>query len=520
MATLEAAGRVHFCSSNDLDKKCLFDSKATEKSLPNGCKARKKVCTFIVVSFSTNFWSKTVHLINFKLRDVESTADFCKKVNKFFSFVRKTLKKLKKFFNSGLVIEAYSAFGPLGALKAHKASKDLENCKQCKNIKALTGCGPDRTLEADNDEEILSRSEALSSSSSLSPLSDLMFGALGSLLAHIVKANINVEVKNQSYKKSQTKLVIEAWIDRNVEENSSRLWLSLNSSLYQKMETLEHSNKDESKTGDFDLGMDFEAIVNKVDEVYTVKCTKATNEVELRALLVPAQSELIRLTNTYLNFRHKSCILSQSLLASQDVETNPGPMVSNDRDGPEVCNDTSPTETPTTLVKTYNVRGLNDEKKLRHLLSNLRKDLNKDKDLIVCLQESYIKEPGKLPYIWRGNYHLTAGNGNSEGCLTLLSSHLSIIAYKNIGNRAHVLACQKTGESGIKYIVANVYAPNVNNQSKSSFFEDIFDVVMEFGEMYDCNCILVNGDFNVVLKAVEVKNRIITATEKRMAEFL
>ena len=113
---------------------------------------------------------------------------------------------------------------------------------------------------------------------------------------------------------------------------------------------------------------------------------------------------------------------------SQDVEVNPGP------------------EEATLLVTSYNVRGLGDEKKARHLVNSIYKmDRGKNVDNIVCLQETFTTTPGKLPYLWRGNLHLTPGTGSSCGCVTLLSSHLNIIHKVDIDNRAHVLVCQKTG---------------------------------------------------------------------------
>ena len=108
-------------------------------------------------------------------------------------------------------------------------------------------------------------------------------------------------------------------------------------------------------------------------------------------------------------------------------------------------------EAPAAMVVTsFNVRGLNDEPKLRHLINSLYKVCGgKNTDSVACLQETSIEKEGKIPYLWRGNYYQTPGAGNSWGCVTLLSPHISIIEGKNIGNRAHLLACQTTGDSGL-----------------------------------------------------------------------
>ena len=204
---------------------------------------------------------------------------------------------------------------------------------------------------------------------------------------------------------------------------------------------------------------------------------------------------------TFRSERWISSVVRSRLLRSNDVESNPGPKES------------------TLLVTSYNVRGLNDEKKLRHLINKVyQDDKGKNFDNIVCLQETYITGEGKLPYIWRGNMHLTPGTGNSCGCITLTSPHLNIIHAVNLENRAHVLVCQRTGDLSPTYVVANIYAPNPNNREKISFFELVFDTVNELSERFNCSNILIMGDFNLILTEKEAKNRIYTAQEKRVAD--
>ena len=119
-----------------------------------------------------------------------------------------------------------------------------------------------------------------------------------------------------------------------------------------------------------------------------------------------------------------------------------------------------PGEKPPIVVTSYNVRGLKDEKKLRHLLSHYNKKCNKDTDLVACLQETYLDSVGKLPYLWRGNFFITESEGNSGGCLTLLSNHLTVVARRKIENRGHIIACSKNDK--VTYVIANIYAPNQN----------------------------------------------------------
>ena len=193
------------------------------------------------------------------------------------------------------------------------------------------------------------------------------------------------------------------------------------------------------------------------------------------------------------------------LMRSGDVEENPGP-----RD-PQVCSDA------TVLVTSYNIRGLNDEKKLRHLINKVYKDdKGKNFDSIICLQETFITNAGKIPYLWRGNLHLTPGTGSSCGCITLTSPHLNITHAVDIEGRAHVLAC--SGSGGSSYIVANIYAPNPNNGDKIDFYDRIFDTVSELSVRFNCLNILMAGDFNLIFDVSEAKNRQYSAQEKRVVE--
>ena len=183
------------------------------------------------------------------------------------------------------------------------------------------------------------------------------------------------------------------------------------------------------------------------------------------------------------------------LTLAGDIHKNPGPddrPEGNDRDGGNAANggergdggNGRPTgrwsEGNQISVKalTYNVRGLNDPNKVRHLINQLNKDyLSKDHDSIIALQETNILKPGLIPYIWRGNYLLTAGSGSGRGCITLLSSHLNIVEHKDFDERGHVFVRQRSDSQLANYVIANVYGPNQHNQEKIDFFERVLDAV-------------------------------------------
>ena len=222
-----------------------------------------------------------------------------------------------------------------------------------------------------------------------------------------------------------------------------------------------------------------------------------------------------------LSFRQTTMNIDARLLCSADVESNPGPQPVWPRPvGDDAGSDSGSArlETSTVLVTTYNVRGLKDEKKLRHLINHFNKSVvNKNRDVIVCLQETYLETPGKLPYLWRGNFNLTPGIGHSGGCITLLSSHINIVACSNFGSRGHFLACQKSDDPSISYIIVNIYAPNPNTNEKIEFYKEVFEALEAFEETHQCSNVIVAGDFNLVFAAHEMKNRLHTSQEKKVA---
>ena len=143
------------------------------------------------------------------------------------------------------------------------------------------------------------------------------------------------------------------------------------------------------------------------------------------------------------------------------------------------------------------------------------KENSGNRDNFFCFQETYLNQPGKIPYLWRGNYFLTRGNGHSCGCLTLLSPHINVVEFED---RGHILILQKLGDPNISYILANIYAPCPNTREKLNFFEKVFDAINENSMLYECENILVAGDFNLNFKRNEMKNRTFSAQENNAAK--
>ena len=226
---------------------------------------------------------------------------------------------------------------------------------------------------------------------------------------------------------------------------------------------------------------------------------------------IPVPSWPVEINNYAYSY---SCLQELKLLRSGDVEENPGP-----EERGQLENDQPRDRSHDLRVTSYNVRGLNDDAKLRHLINYCYgQNLGKNKDSVYCFQETYVQNAGKIPYLWRGNFHLTPGRGNSLGCLTLLSSHLNVVSSRDLDGRGHVLAVQKLGEMSVTYVICNLYAPNSNNQEKIDFYEDVFDNLLEFEQLYDCNNVIVVRDFNLVFKMAECKNRSFGRAEQNVAK--
>ena len=167
---------------------------------------------------------------------------------------------------------------------------------------------------------------------------------------------------------------------------------------------------------------------------------------------------------------------------------------------------------------TLNARGLSDSKKVRHLVNSCYKSCSKASENIFMFQETYVPQLTILDYIWRGEYHLTPGLGNSVGCITLLSAPLKIVHRVELGTRGHILAIMRENATRADYILVNVYAPNGLDSTKTEFFDEVLQKAGEVQSLYDCMTLILAGDLNIVFTEDEVKNRIFSSVEKRIAE--
>lgn len=233
----------------------------------------------------------------------------------------------------------------------------------------------------------------------------------------------------------------------------------------------------------------------------------------------------------------------QILKQCGDIATNPGPPVNwrhqspagagSNQDGQQSRPDQERQADPNSKgnksngnnksdlqVMSYNVRGLGDSKKLRHLVNNCYKLMNEAMDSVFIIQESHATHLNLLKFLWRGDFCETSGTGAGKGCLTLLSLMLKAIKTIHYDQRAHIVVIGKSDEKRADLIVVNVYGPNQNNQDKLDFFIRLIEALADLKLEYDCKRVIFAGDFNVVFDESEVKNRSYPLTEKRLARNL
>ena len=198
------------------------------------------------------------------------------------------------------------------------------------------------------------------------------------------------------------------------------------------------------------------------------------------------------------------------LLRCGDIEANPGPAPGHaheaGRQGAQLLSlsvSSGKHDKCELQVMSLNVRGLCDSKKLRHLVNTCYKKTKESMNSLFLFQEVFAQRLSILNYLWRGDYHLTPGTGNSQGCLTLLTSPFKIAHVVDLGNRGHVLVLTKDDPNQVELIVANAYAPNGFDAEKLTFFEELTETIAELTITYNCTDVILAGDVTWFLSHVK-----------------
>ena len=168
-------------------------------------------------------------------------------------------------------------------------------------------------------------------------------------------------------------------------------------------------------------------------------------------------------------------------------------------------------------VISQNVRGLGCPKKVRHLINNCYKRCRQSVDSVFTFQETYVANLNLLKYLWRGEHYVTEGTGNSLGCITLITAPLKIIRSIDLEQRGHILILTKGDINRAELIVVNAYAPNGFDRNKLLYFEELAEKVEETMATFSCDNVVLAGDLNLVFDPAEVKNRLISSAESRIA---
>jgi exonuclease III len=190
---------------------------------------------------------------------------------------------------------------------------------------------------------------------------------------------------------------------------------------------------------------------------------------------------------------HLDAIVDSCLM--HDIEMNPGP-----------------TNKVTLKIVTLNCRGLGEMNKCRLLLNKINRIVS-NSPAVVMLQETMIITDNYLKFAWRGKYVHTPGNGNAQGCITLLPHSVEIISTDHYGTRGHCVHIKGLTIDGDSTVaIYNIYAPNGFNREKNQFFENIFENMSAFN-----GNIILGGDFNTTLRNSDRHNRGVTTAEMRTA---
>ena len=145
------------------------------------------------------------------------------------------------------------------------------------------------------------------------------------------------------------------------------------------------------------------------------------------------------------------------------------------------------------MLMSWNVRGLNNVVKRKKVLTFIK---SKRCD-IVFMQETHLllQESKKLCKDWVGFVGAACGSSNSRGVATLISKHLQFKCLKESKDDEGRILLILSEIQGNTVILANVYAPNVDDPSFFGILERML------GEMGDYP-VLLGSDMNEVMDSV------------------
>jgi len=178
--------------------------------------------------------------------------------------------------------------------------------------------------------------------------------------------------------------------------------------------------------------------------------------------------------------RHCACLIKTYL--QNDIEINPGPFTSQIVDNSNLN------------VYTVNCRGLGKLEKFRLILNKASALIQANPRTIILMQETMVKDANYLKLAWKGEFAITSGAGNSQGCITLTGTGVTIGNQTDLDNRGHYIEIDNLLST--KVAVLNIYAPNGYANGKREYFQRIFDLM----ENSNCSNKIIGGDFNLTFE--------------------
>ena len=186
------------------------------------------------------------------------------------------------------------------------------------------------------------------------------------------------------------------------------------------------------------------------------------------------------------------------------IEPNPGPDIVN------------------LEIITINSNGLTSDARLLQAIGKIKNRI-KSRHAIIFLQETHNTNIVLLESIWKGSINISAGTGGSRGVITLCTIEAVTTAFKADPEGRFLFTITKVGDHKYLYC-ANLYSPNDHKISKS-FFSNAINDWTEFCQEqtnslshHHQSFFVVAGDFNCVLKELDMQNRNWSCKERDLAE--
>jgi exonuclease III len=194
-------------------------------------------------------------------------------------------------------------------------------------------------------------------------------------------------------------------------------------------------------------------------------------------------------------------LIIAKLLCQQNIETNPGPQINN------------VTRKPNLSLLTFNCNGLGNLYKMKRIFTKCDKLTSQNG--IIMLQETHLASDEPIKLHWKSNYAGTFYRSNSAGVLRLYNREYETLhqEHDNFGRKSFIVIKNNL----VKLLVANIYAPN-NHKEAISFIDETYLKILEIQNTHPDCYIILGGDMNVCMTALDCLNRKWEKLEQILAE--